>query len=76
MSMDINFLELPQNFEWDNSIDDKTRLQMGQLKRVWCIGDLSFTQADFHLTQEPDTPENVIQQLDRSDARFWKFYDY
>ncbi|XP_061186877.1 uncharacterized protein LOC133195001 [Saccostrea echinata] len=74
MSMDLDFLELSQNFEWDNSVDDQTLSQIGQLideVNVFDgIGDLSLTQTDFNLTQEPVTPENVIQQLDHSDDRF------
>ncbi|XP_061179442.1 uncharacterized protein LOC133188069 [Saccostrea echinata] len=79
-SMDLDFLELAQHFEYNNSIDDQTLSQIEQLIEDEVnvfdgIGDLSLTQIDFNLTQEPVKPENVIKQLDHSDDRFGKFYD-
>ncbi|XP_061187163.1 uncharacterized protein LOC133195333 [Saccostrea echinata] len=68
MSMDLDFLELPQNFEWDSFIDDQTLSQIGQPyppKSLYmlCVGILRyFRECGIH--------ENF---LDEKDSKFYEF---
>jgi hypothetical protein len=75
--MDIDLSELDFLNEWDNSIDDLTLSQVGQMLEdedgiFHGITDLSLSQCDFNLTQKPLTTENVLEQLESND-RFGKF---